>query len=63
MAKKNKSSKKETSAFVLETTKSVSFTINGAVTEGTVFEFKSEDELIARKQLLVERYGAGVIKE
>lgn len=60
--KKGKKGKKA-EGFVLKTTKEVSFIINGVRSEGTVFEFESEDELAARKQLLVERYGAGVIEE
>jgi len=61
--KEGKRKNKKAEEFTLETTKSVSFTINGKKQEGVKFSFESAEVFEARKQMLIERYGAGVIKE
>ena len=49
--------------FGFQTTKSVSFNVNGKGYGGTSFEFESAEVAEARKQMLVERFGTGIIKE
>lgn len=46
----------------VKTTKVVRFQVNGETFEGTEFVFP-EEVAEARKQMLVERYGAGVIEQ
>lgn len=54
---------KKSKVIRFETTRNVSFTVNGVVTEGTEFIFDSKEIMEARKKMLVERFGVGIIKE
>lgn len=63
LASKSKKAEKGSPEATFETSKPVSFIIDGEKFEGTVFTFPDAETAKSRKDMLVERYGAEIIKE
>lgn len=53
---------RKTKGKTFETTKEVTFNINGKEQKGTSFTFDSVDEAVSRRKMLVDRFGPTIIK-